>query len=231
VTPPDDSSRIVAAAGGAPRSGGVRRSSRAPRLLSVLVLALAACAGAEAPSAPPVTSPANPAPSAPAPSAPLPPATRAGEPLQTDSLAYTAVPRSGTGSYRTYGFRVVARFTNHMAAPVYLASCGPTSTSPTYDIRLVGDTTGAGFLGSIFSRLWACVGHDRQLEVLPGATRTDTLDLTGPSLFDGATGQPFGKFDGRVRLVYGVQTCRGDGACPLPPEAGTSNVFDVTVAR
>ena len=189
----------------------VRR--RAPRLPSALLVALAACAGSEEPSAP------------------SPPAARAGEWVQTDSLAYTAVWRYGTGTYRTYGFRVVTRFTNRTAAPVYLASCGPASTTPTYSVLLVGDTAGAGFLGSIFNRPWACVGHDRQPEVLPGATRTDTLDVTGPSLFDGATGQPFGKFDARVRLQFAVQTCRGDGACLLPLDAGRSNAFDVKVAR
>lgn len=159
------------------------------------------------------------------------PPVRAGEPVQTDALAYTATLRSGEGSYRRYGFRVVAQYTNRTGGPVYLATCYPNSGSPMYGVQLLGDTTGGGAWGSVFNPTWACVGHDAQIEVAPGATRADTLTLAGPNAWDGYTKVPFGTFDGRVRLLYDVQTCRGDGACRLTREAGVSNAFDVTVAR
>lgn len=207
----------------------VHRSSLtdASFMLLALLVSVTACSGL-GDSGAPLTEPESPLP---VPGEPLPPAARAGEPLQTDSLSYTAVHRFGTGSYRTYGFRVIARFTNRKAAPVYLASCRPESTSPAFGVVLVGRSDAAGSWGSIFNRAWACVGHDRQLEVLPGATRTDTLELLGPNAFDGFTGQPFGTFDARIRLGYRVQTCRGDGGCMLQFDEGTSNAVDVKVAR
>ncbi len=161
----------------------------------------------------------------------LPPKVRDGEPLQTDSLAYTAIYKGGEGAYRMYGFRVIVRFTNSRPVPVYLANCFPTDSKPMYGVSLVDAGAEAGSWGSIFNRAWACVGHDRQLQVLPGATRIDTLDLLGPNAFDGITKKPYGTFDGRVRIIYAVQTCRGDGECRLPYNDGVSNVVDVKVMR
>jgi hypothetical protein len=182
-----------------------------------------ACGACRAPDAPAGPSPGEPV--------AAPPPARADEALQTDSLAYTAVYRAGQAPYRLYGFRVVARFTNRTPAPVYLERCYPDSPTPIFDVQLVGDTAGAGPLGSVFRRLWGCVGHDRQIEVASGTTRTDTLDLVGPSAFEGGTGRPLGRFDGRLRLSYNVQACRGGAGCGLPVGAGLSNAFDVTVER
>ena len=157
------------------------------------------------------------------------PASVDGEALRTDATAYRAVYRGGAGAGVTYGFRVVATFTNPLPVAVYLARCYPDSPRPTFGIELVGDTAGAGGWGSAFSRAWACVGHDRQFVVAPGATRVDTLDVAGPNAWQG--GAPRGRFDGRVRVVYGVSTCPGDGGCPGAGELGASNAFDVVVAR
>ncbi len=170
-------------------------------------------------------------PDAPLPPAPLPPVVRAGENVQTDLLSYTAVHRFGEGSYKTYGFRVVTQFTNRRATPVYLANCTPERTTPSFGVILAVGTNDTVGYGSIFNAVWACVGHDRQIEVLPGATRTDTLDLVGPNAFSGTTGQPFGTFDGRLRLGFFVQSCRGEGACRLLLNEGFSNMFDVRVER
>lgn len=154
---------------------------------------------------------------------------RNGEALQTDALAYTAVYRSGEAPYRMYGFRIVATFTNRLTVPVFLGRCFPYSPTPIFGIQLVGDTAGAGGWGSIYSRAWACVGHDQQLIVAPGATRVDTLDMLGPMAWQG--GVPLGTFDGRLRLVYGVSTCPGDGGCPGAREFEASNAFDVRTVR
>jgi hypothetical protein len=73
--------------------------------------------------------------------------------------------------------------------------------------------------GSASGGAWACVGH-----------RGDTLRIRGPNAFDGHPGQPVGQLIGRMRLVYEVQRCRGDGACRLPRAAGASNALTVALS-
>jgi len=147
--------------------------------------------------------------------------------LRTDADAYVARYEGGEGSYRQYGFTVVARVENRGGSSVYLARCYPDSRQPIYGVSLVepGDRWGAAY-----NAAWACVGHDRQIRLRPGEARTDTLHLRGPNAFDGRTGEPFGSLVGRMQLHYEVQTCRGDGACRLGEDAGASNVFTVELA-
>lgn len=145
--------------------------------------------------------------------------------LRTDRTEYVATYVSGEGAYRQYGFTVVARLENRGPERVYLARCYPDSPHPIYGVELVdqdGDSWGSGYSGA-----WACVGHDRQIPVAAGESRTDTLRLRGPNAWDGRTKQPFGALAGRMRLVYGVQTCPGDGECRLDREVGRANVFTV----
>lgn len=201
---------------------GVTTALRTLLVPFALLLSLAACSARDASDAP-LTEPESPS--------TLPPAAWRGEPLRTDSLAYSAIHKHGEGSFRTYGFRAIVRFTNRKQVPLYLANCFPTDPTPMYGVSLVDAGSDADSWGSIFNRAWGCVGHNQQLQVLPGATRTDTLDLRGPNAFDGATSRPFGTFDGRVRIGYLVQTCRGDGACLLPLDESWSNEFDVKVVR
>lgn len=146
-------------------------------------------------------------------------------PIQTDALVYTARYERGEGSYRQYGFDVVARFTNRTDETVYLARAVPSQPWPDFGVELVG----GGGDGSAYSGVVAGVGHDRQIAVQPGETRVDTLRLRGPTMWDGRTGDPFGRLDGVMRLVYQAQGCRGDGACPLPDSVAVSNVFRVVL--
>lgn len=95
-------------------------------------------------------------------------------PLQTDRLSYEAVHVSGEGSYRVYGFELVATFTNHTERTVYLDRCGPTTTTPMFGVL------GVGF-DAAYDPAWGCVGHNQQFVVGPGQARVDTLRIRGPN--------------------------------------------------
>jgi len=195
-----------------------RRPLRAPFFLAALVVtALAGCESASRIEAPPRDTAAT-----------TPPPVRADEPVQTDSLVYSATVRSTTRAYTEYGFTVVARYTNRTAAPVYVANCFPQDSTPVY-LVVMADTSAARTGGTAYARLWGCVGHDHQPEVLPGATRVDTLRLRGPNVLD-ASLVPVGAFSGRMRIVYWLRGCRGEGCPLLPREASQSNAFDVRIA-
>ena len=146
----------------------------------------------------------------------------------TDQAVYTAT-RDPSVEYLRYEFQLVARFTNTTNKTVYLSRCYPDTPTPTYGIQLLGQ--GVDQWGSAFDPAWACVGHDRQIEVPPGATRTDTFEIGGPNAFDGVSGRPFGTLVGRMRLLYEVQGCRGDGACRLTGSLGHSAPFEVRVEQ
>ena len=135
---------------------------------------------------------------------------RADAVLTTDSSKYTATYLRGEGSSRTYGFRVVARFENRTRRTLYLQRCYPDSPGPVYSLRGVSQDA----WGSAFNPVWACVGHDQQIEVPAGESRTHTLLLRGPNSFD-RTGQHFGSLVGPMQIAYSVQGCRGDGECRL----------------
>ena len=139
--------------------------------------------------------------------------------LATDRTSYAPAYLGGTGAYAEYGFNVIARFTNHAEATVYLARCDPRTPYPMYGVATVGETD-----ASAYDPTWACVGHAYQFAVAPGATRVDTLRVIGPSGVQGD--HPLGTFTGNMRLVYEVQSCRGDALCRIEG-AGNSNVFVV----
>ncbi len=146
--------------------------------------------------------------------------------LSLDRASYTSAPLAGPGIFLTHGFTLIATFTNQGATPVYLARCFPDTPIPIYSVRMVDSPDDA--LGSAYSPVWACVGHDQQILVAPGSTRTDTLLMAGPNGTVGVTHQPLGALSGSMRLSYQVQSCPGDGQCPIR-EAGLSPPFSVTL--
>jgi hypothetical protein len=145
--------------------------------------------------------------------------------LQTDRLAYTAALVQGVGPYRTFGFRLVARFTNDLVRPVYLKRCYPDWPSPIYGISAADADQEAAY-----NPVWACVGHDRPIVVQPGETRTDTLEVRGPNAWDGYTNAPLGTLGGRFQLSYEVGTCRSVHDCPVAGRVRASNEFEVYLA-
>jgi hypothetical protein len=148
-----------------------------------------------------------------------------GTPIHLDRRVYTARYLGGEGSYRRYGFDIVARFTNATADTVFLARDFPEQPRPTYWVWMVGAVDAPP--GSAYLRVSSGVGHDRQIAVAPGAVRIDTLRVVGPNMWDGLTETVFGALEGPMRLVYEPQSCRGDGACRLPYEVATSDTFEV----
>lgn len=65
------------------------------------------------------------------------------------------------------------------------------------------------------------------MPILPGTTRVDTLQLSGPNVWTGPDDQPVGVLTGRFRISYAAQSCRGDGSCPLADSLRYSNAFTV----
>ncbi|HEV2736369.1 MAG TPA: hypothetical protein VGV85_16105 [Longimicrobiaceae bacterium] len=149
--------------------------------------------------------------------------------LATDRTSYVARYQQGQGSYRQYGFTLVASFENRTGEPVYLERCYPHTPIPVYGVELAGGAGGAPESG--FDPAWACVGHDSPIVVQPGDTRVDTLRIRGPNSWDGRTGAPSGSLEGTFRLVYPAGSCRDVIRCPLPREARSSNEFEVRVER
>ncbi len=150
-------------------------------------------------------------------------------PVSTDRTVYTAQPMFAdcTAPGCAYEFTVIASYKNHMDRPLYLARCDPDSPTPIYGVRLV-EPEGESAYGPI----WACGGHDNAILVQPGETRTDTLLISGPNVFDGETGEPLGLLEGQFVLVYQVQICpEQDSRCLLVDAAGRSSVFEVWLAR
>ena len=141
--------------------------------------------------------------------------------LATDQPSYVATSSGSTGERRQYRFTLVARFTNDAESTVYLSRCQPDSPHPIFGVSALEGTDGAAYDGP-----WGCPGHDRHIAVRPGETRVDTLELTGPIGFSGD--RPLGTLTGPMRLVYDVQGCPSDDACPIAG-AGASNVFTVAV--
>ena len=148
-------------------------------------------------------------------------------PLRTDRSAYIAERGRRYGRHE-YTFTVIAQYTNRTGVPVYLDRCFPDSPQPTYGVPLVGATEP---LESAYEPAWSCVGHDDWIVVQPGAVRVDTLRISGPTVWDGRTGEIRGKLAGRFRLVYLARSCPQDIGCPLPDSRVASNEFEVRIQR
>jgi hypothetical protein len=137
-----------------------------------------------------------------------------------DSATYTAQP-IGT---EQVGFRLVARYHNPTNAPIYLDRCSPTAPHPLFAVNLQSTsfTTESGY-----NMGFACVGHDQPIVVGPGETRTDTLRITGPNVFDNASQHFLGAVAGTFSLSYFASACRpASTSCSVPPgPVPTRSVF------
>jgi len=151
---------------------------------------------------------------------------RRGEPVQTDKLEYEGrrigPPASG------FEFTIVADYRNPTSDTLFIENCGPGSTRPIYQII---PSSGIESVESAFDPAWACVGHDEQLALAPGAVRVDTFMISGPTGFSAITLEPHGFFEGWWRLTYFVGTERGDGSPLAEQSVGLSNVFEIRVER
>ncbi len=147
--------------------------------------------------------------------------------LMTDATGYVAQQIAGTAQPTEYRFTVITRFENRSAAPVYLGRCYPTSPQPVYGITAADGSA----IESAYDPNWACVGHDHQFEILPGAVRVDTFLVQGPNGFDENTQRALGVTGGVFRLSLSVASARGDGAPAAPGALGVSNAFTVRTSK
>ena len=141
--------------------------------------------------------------------------------MTTDKLDYDATYSRGSGAWKTYHFVVIVRTQNVGRRNLFLSHCSPGSKHPTYGVVMADDTLSS----SAYSPIWACVGSDSQPELAAGTSRVDTLHLAGPSVVTDE-GNTAGRFSGPMRIYFGIQSCRGDGACGVKG-AGASNIFNV----
>jgi len=145
--------------------------------------------------------------------------------LTTNDTTYVASREAGGGPVVRYGFNLVARYHNPTKSPIYLARCVASSKMPLYDVQLVQGTRSSG---SAYSPVWSCAAHAKQIVVKPGATRVDTLAISGPATWSGLTKKAIGVLEGRFRLGYSPQSCPGDGKCAIVADSlRYSNEFSV----
>lgn len=144
--------------------------------------------------------------------------------ITTDKRAYVATCTDG--GFVDCAFTLEASYHNRTDRPVYLHRCYPDGEYPIFGVPTLDESD-----ESAYDPVWACVGHDDQIRVDPGETRTDVLEVRGPNSFDGVTGEPFGVVEGAFQLLYDARPCGGEGNCDSLPEVlSRSAPFEVTVS-
>jgi hypothetical protein len=151
--------------------------------------------------------------------------------LTTDAKSYVAIG-NGASFEQSFHFLVVSRFENHSEDTMFLERCYPNSAQPLFSVV---DVDSAAKVAPddrpAYSQMWACVGHDKQIEVAPGTVRIDTLRVDGPNTFNGHTGVGYGKLEGIFRLCFVARRGRGERAPYVPYSERVSNPFTVRTAR
>jgi hypothetical protein len=124
--------------------------------------------------------------------------------LHLDHGTYVAVPLAPTG---TYAFRLVVHYENATGVPIFFDLCNPSDSLPIF-----GVPTANGRSLSAYDPVWACRGGGPALEFPPGASRTDSLLIEGPTAYVGS--EVLGVLTGSFRLEYQTQRCAdGTLAC------------------
>ena len=131
--------------------------------------------------------------------------------LRTDQTTYLAKSNS---------FLLTAELENTTGETLYLGLCFPDDTHPIYSVTLADEEDGE----SAWNPNWGCVGHGESIALEPGATRTDTYELIGPT--SSKDGQPLGEMKGLFRLGYNTLTCTDRGVCDIIK----SNAFRIKLA-
>ncbi|WP_234572202.1 hypothetical protein [Rhodohalobacter sp. 614A] len=146
--------------------------------------------------------------------------------FQTDQSSYTAeVLENFPPAF--YGFTLIARFENKTNQTLYLNRCDVDSSHPRYVFKLHLTENPQSPAHNI---IFACAGHNNPITVKSGSVRIDTLDVRSPQMWDHATKEPIGIFEGTFQLVYDVWTCKTGDRCDLPDSLSTSNEFEVQLA-
>jgi hypothetical protein len=150
--------------------------------------------------------------------------------MTTDSTEYLAHPVERVWNRQRYGAMVAMTFANDESRPRYLARCRSDDRTPIYGVeRMTVDDAGSldRESAAAYDPRWACVGDVAPIEVGPNATRVDTIRLTGPQLFHGATNEPVGLLEGRFRVTYRVRGFERTRDCARSDVVVRSNGFVV----
>lgn len=145
--------------------------------------------------------------------------------FMTDATGYVAHRIPNSGALVRYRFTVITRYANRGTVSVFLGRCFPTSPQPLFSVVAADSSVRSGY-----EYVWACVGHDKQFELPPGALRTDTLQVEGPNMFDNGTNTGIGATSGRFKLYFAVGSAPGDGASNGAIPTRFSNEFIVRTA-
>ncbi len=129
--------------------------------------------------------------------------------------------------YGRYRYTVITRYENRGTTPLYLGRCFPETPQPLFSVDLSDRSQGE----SAYTQIWACVGHNKQFQIVPGAVRIDTLVVEGPNTYQGGTTIGYGKVRGTYRVRFLVRTSAGDGAPDANQALGLSNPFIVTTDK
>ena len=141
--------------------------------------------------------------------------------IRTDQTSYHAAYLDGQGNFKTYGFEIVAKYTNLTDRPVFLGRCQPNSPDPMYSVE------GVGF-HSAYEGVIDCTEHENHFRLKPGKARVDTLLVTGPQIRT-SDGEAWGFLYGEFRLRYFVAFCESGCAELVPDSLTVSEPFLVTV--
>jgi hypothetical protein len=131
--------------------------------------------------------------------------------LTTEATSYTAIP---VGSSQV-NVTVVTRFQNTTLRPILLDRCTDSAHSPKYGVSLVRPQNAEG---AAYDPLWDCVAGVSPIVVGPSETRTDTLMLLGPMIFENQAKGYRGILAGTFRITYGGQSSN-EFDIKLPPFA------------
>ena len=137
--------------------------------------------------------------------------------LTVDQASYIARGDTGVARERQWRFVMIATLRNNGDQVLYVETCG--SRTPMYNV---------GSAGSAYEQMYACSGGEPGITLLPHAVRVDTLQIAGPTMFDGRTGAGFGATSGTIALSYTLATCLQVDMCRAGRFGVTSDPFSVT---
>jgi len=133
-----------------------------------------------------------------------------GEPaIVMDRTYYVARPRLDEGPHDV-AFRVIATYHNTSDARVWLVPCEKPEDGPIWSVERAYDEADSGY-----STIWGCAEVDALIPVEAGESRTDTIEVRGPTSWSEQMGH--GELAGWFRMRYEVSACPAEQSCDAVP--------------
>lgn len=145
--------------------------------------------------------------------------------FSTDQSAYVAERFQGEPIPR-FRFAVVARFENASGRAIYLTRCDANTSTPSFGVVLDDP---ADDEGAAYDEVWVCAGYGQPIVVSAGASRVDTIWVSGPNAFISGTRRHYGILEGTFRLYYDARTCSEGVGCELDDSISVSTPFVVSL--